>query len=150
VHWWLGLIGGTLNSGTLSATNGSLAGQGNVFVIGSSSASLVNNSFRNSTPSGQGRIDEFAIWHRVLTTNEVVAQFSALTFPPPTLSIAVSGTNAIISWPSSTDSGYGLQSTTNLASPNWLSAGASFVVGTNNVVTNSISGSAQFYRLTKP
>jgi hypothetical protein len=149
VKWWLGLIGGTLNSGTLSATNGALAGQGNVFVIGSSSASLVNNSFRNSTPSGQGRIDEFAIWHRLLLTNEVVAQFSALTFPPPTLSIAVSGTNAIISWPSSTDSGYSLQSTTNLASPNWLSAGASFVVGTNNVVTNSISGSAQFYRLTK-
>ena len=151
VKWWLGPVGGTLQSGFFSATNGSLAGQGNVFVIGNST-NFDKNSFRNSTPSGNGRIDEFAIWHRLLTTNDVVEQFSALTVsagPPPTLSIAVSGTNAIISWPSSTDSGYSLQSTTNLASPIWLSAGASFVVGTNNVVTNSISGSAQFYRLTK-
>jgi hypothetical protein len=65
------------------------------------------------------------------------------------LKIIASGTNAIISWPSSTDPGYALQFTTNLALPNWLGAGSPSIVGTNFVVTNSISYSAQFYRLTK-
>jgi hypothetical protein len=152
VKWWLGPVGGTLQSGFFSATNGSLAGQGNVFVIGNST-NFDKNSFRNSTPSGNGRIDEFAIWHRLLTTNDVVEQFSALTVsagPPPTLSIAVSGTNAIISWPSSTDSGYALQSTTNLALPIWSSAGTPATIGIQNVVTNALNLNAQFFRLTKP
>jgi hypothetical protein len=152
VNWWLARPGMTLQTGFFSATNGSLAGEGDIFYIGNSTDA--GSGFRavNSGRQSNGQVDEFTIWNRLLTTNEVAAQFSALsvsTGPPPTLSIAVSGTNAILSWPSSTDSGYGLQSTTNLASPNWLSAGASFVVGTNNVVTNSISGSAQFYRLKK-
>ena len=152
VNWWLARPGMTLQTGFFSATNGSLAGEGDIFCIGNDAS--FGSGFRavNTGRQSNGQVDEFTIWNRLLTTNEIVAQFSALSVsagPPPTLSIAVSGTNAIISWPSSTDSGYALQSTTNLALPNWLSAGASFVVGTNNVVTNSISSSAQFYRLKK-
>ena len=156
VQWWLGLLGTpnpTLNSGTLSAITNSLAGPGNVFVIGSST-NIVANSYRNSTPVGQGRIDEFAIWHRVLSGTEVTNQFNTLiasapSGPPPTLSIVASGTNAIISWPSSTDSGYGLQSTTNLALPTWSTAGTPAIVGSQYVVTNALNLQAQFYRLKK-
>jgi hypothetical protein len=152
VHWWVGRPGATLQSSFFSAISNSLAGAGNTFWIGNQAGG--GNAFRyqNSSYTGNGQVSQFTIWNRLLTTNEVAAQFGALSVsagPPPTLSIAVSGTNAIISWPSSTDPGYGLQSTTNLMSPNWLSAGASYVVGTNNVVTNSISSSAQFYRLKK-
>jgi hypothetical protein len=152
VNWWLARPGMTLQTGFFSATIGSLAGEGDTFYIGNSTDA--GSGFRavNTGRQSNGQVDEFTIWNRLLTTNEVAAQFSALSVsagPPPKLSIAISGSNAILSWPSSTDSGYGLQSTTNLASPNWLSAGASAVVGTNNVVTNSISGSAQFYRLKK-
>jgi hypothetical protein len=151
----VGRPGATLQSGFFSAISNSLAGAGNPFYIGNQvGGGGSGNAFRyqNSSYTGNGQISQFTIWNRLLTTNEVAAQFGALSVsagPPPTLSIAVSGTNAIISWPSSTDPGYGLQSTTNLMSPNWLSAGASYVVGTNNVVTNSISSSAQFYRLKK-
>jgi hypothetical protein len=150
-HWWVGRPGTTLQSSFFSATSNSLAGAGNVFYIGNQAGGGSAFRYQNSS-TGNGQISQFTIWNRLLTTNEVAAQFNALSVsagPPPTLSIAVSVSNVILSWPSSTDSGYGLQSTTNLASPNWLSAGTSVVVGTNNVVTNSISGSAQFYRLKK-
>jgi hypothetical protein len=149
-HWWVGRPGTTLQSGFFSAVSNSLAGAGNTFWIGNQASGGNGFRYQKNSHTGNGQISQFTIWNRLLTTNEVAAQFSALSVPPPTLSIAVSGTNAILSWPSSTDPGYGLQSTTNLVLPNWLSAGAAYVVGTNNVVTNSISSNAQFYRLKKP
>jgi hypothetical protein len=69
--------------------------------------------------------------------------------PPPTLGITASGTNAIISWLSSTDPGFVLQSTTNLASPTWSSAGTPATIGNQNIVTNALNWNAQFYRLKK-
>jgi hypothetical protein len=154
VTWWLGLLGAaspTLNTGTLSALSNSLAGQGTVFIIGSST-NLVSNSFRNSTPVGQGRMQDFAIWHRLLAGTEVTNQFNALlsvTGPAPTLGIAVNGTNAIISWPSSTSPSYALQSTTNLVTPAWVSAGAPVTIGPQFVVTNALNLNAQYFRLAK-
>jgi hypothetical protein len=90
----------------------------------------------------------------VLGGIEVTNQFNALIASapagaPPTLSIVASGTNVIISWPSSTDSGYGLQSTTNLVSPAWITAGTPATVGSQYVVTNALNLQAQFYRLKK-
>lgn len=69
--------------------------------------------------------------------------------PPPTLGITASGTNAIISWLSGTDPGFVLQSTTNLASPIWSSAGTPATIGNQNIVTNALNWNAQFYRLKK-
>ena len=64
-----------------------------------------------------------------------------LTLPvPPLLAIARSGTNVILSWPAS---GYTLQSTTNLASPQWIP------VSGQNTVTNPIAGTQMFYRLSQ-
>ncbi|HXI69433.1 MAG TPA: hypothetical protein VNN22_03640 [Verrucomicrobiae bacterium] len=154
VTWWLGLLGTAnpaLNSGTLSAITNSLAGQGNVFIIGSST-NLTANTFRNSTPTSQGRIQDFAIWQRVLAGTEVTNQFQALVTSSgtaPVLSITTSGSNVILAWPSSTDPGYGLQSTTNLTTTSWISGGTASTVGAQFVVTNALSSTAQFYRLKK-
>jgi hypothetical protein len=152
VNWWVGRPGTTLQSGFFSATNGSLAGQGDVFYLGNESNDGSAFRYQKNSHTGNGQISQVATWNRVLSGSEVTNQFSALSVsavPPPVLKIISSGTNAIISWPSSTDPGYVLQSTTNLALPNWLGAGSPSIVGTNFVVTNSISQSAQFYRLTK-
>jgi hypothetical protein len=152
VNWWLGLPGGTLNSGNLSATTGSLAGAGSTFVIGNTPT--FGSPFRQAS-GAPGYIADFAIWQNyVLTGNDVTNQFNVLVAssasgPAPTLNIAVSGSNVILSWPSGTDSGYGLQSTPSLASPAWNSAGSPNVVGTEYVVTNALSPQVQFYRLKK-
>ena len=153
VHWWLAqLPGGTLRSGSFTATNGSLAGEGDIFVIGNDKTFA--NGFRDVSASraSNGQVDQFAIWHRLLMTNEITAQFNALSVsagPPPTLSIVLSGGNVVLSWPSSTDPAFALQSTPSLSSPAWSGAGTPAVVGTNNVVTNTISPNANFYRLSK-
>ena len=152
VTWWLGVPGQALKSGTLNALNGSLAGQGNLFIFGDST-NLVSNSFRNSTPSGQGRMQEFAIWHRTLSGTEVTNQFNALVSTPvvtaPLLSITLSGSNVILTWPSSTDPGYNLQSTADLTSPSWGSAGSASIVGNQYAVTNTLTPATLFYRLMK-
>ena len=72
-----------------------------------------------------------------------------LTLPPsspPALSILLNGRQSVLSWPASA-SNYVLQSTTNLASPNW--ATVSYAMPTNSVtVTNS--SPAQYFRLANP
>ena len=154
--WWLAPLtpagNGVMTNGSFSVEVGSLAGDGLTFVIGNNTN--FNSAYRNSTPTGNGQVDEFAIWNRLLTGTEVTNQFNALVTPipsgpPPMLSIVASGINVIISWPSSTDPGYGLQSTTNLAAPVWIDAGAPATVSSQYVVTNALSMKAQFYRLKK-
>jgi uncharacterized repeat protein (TIGR03803 family) len=71
----------------------------------------------------------------------------------PQLTILPSETNSILTWPTNYAgfdyTGYTLQSTTNLVSPAvWTTnSSAPVVVNGQNVVTNSITGSQQFYRL---
>jgi uncharacterized repeat protein (TIGR03803 family) len=68
----------------------------------------------------------------------------SLTLPSlaPTLNIISTSTNVIITWPNTT-LGYSLQSTTNLAVPVWINESGKFFV------TNSIVGTAKYYRLSK-
>jgi hypothetical protein len=150
VSWWLGQPGGSLQSGFFSALPSSLAGQGNVFVVGNNTN--FNSGLRNSTPSGAGSVDEVATWNRLLGTNEIAAQFGALSIPklPPVLSITASAGNVILSWPSSTDPGFLLESTPSLSPASWSGAGAAVVVGNQYVVTNSVTPGDSFYRLRKP
>ena len=152
VDWWVGRPGTELQSGFFSAASGSRAGEGDIFYLGNTVDD--NAGFRNQSASftGNGQISQIAIWNRLLSTNEVAAQFSALTVPPtpPTLSIARSGANVILSWPASADPAFVLQSSPGLSSPAWSNAGSPVVVGTNNVVTNAISpNNVSFYRLMK-
>jgi uncharacterized repeat protein (TIGR03803 family) len=65
------------------------------------------------------------------------------SIPPPELTIVRAGTNVIVTWATS-DVGFTLQSTTNLASPAvWSAVAGQFAV------TNPIAGTAMLYRLSK-
>jgi uncharacterized repeat protein (TIGR03803 family) len=60
----------------------------------------------------------------------------------PLLTITPAGTNVILTWPMNAP-GFNLQSTTNLASPNWATIGGQFAV------TNPASGAQKFFRLSQ-
>jgi uncharacterized repeat protein (TIGR03803 family) len=74
----------------------------------------------------------------------------ALPLPPapPALSVSLSGSMLVLTWPTNA-TGFALQFATNLAPPVfWSGVGPSpVVVNGLNTVTNSSSGGAQFYRL---
>jgi hypothetical protein len=70
----------------------------------------------------------------------------------PQLTIVPSGGNVVLSWPTNYAgfdyTGYKLQSTTNLGSPVWTTnSAAPVVVNGQNTVTNPISGTQHFFRL---
>lgn len=69
---------------------------------------------------------------------------------PPSLSIARSGANVVLRWPTNSP-GFTLKSATNLVSPIlWTTASpAPVVVNGQNTVTNSTSGRQNYYRLEK-
>jgi len=80
----------------------------------------------------------------------------SLSLPvPPQLSIIPSGDNVILTWPTNAAgfdySGFTLQSTTNLGSSAvWITnSPPPVVVNGRNTVTNPISGTQQFYRLSQ-
>jgi uncharacterized repeat protein (TIGR03803 family) len=79
----------------------------------------------------------------------------SLSYPSPRLTITPSGTNVNLTWPSTVAgfsySAYTLQSTTNLAPPTvWATnSPAPVVVNGQNGVTNSITGTQQFFRLSQ-
>jgi uncharacterized repeat protein (TIGR03803 family) len=62
---------------------------------------------------------------------------------PPTLTIALAGTNAIVTWPTNV-TGFNLESATNLPSAIWNPVTGQYSV------TNPISGRQKFYRLKSP
>jgi len=74
----------------------------------------------------------------------------SLSLPLPQLAIIQSGTNVVLSWLANF-TGFTVQSTTNLVSPAvWTPvAPAPVVVNGQNTVTNPISGTQQFYRLSQ-
>jgi len=63
--------------------------------------------------------------------------------------MTMSSTNVIIAWPSE-NTGFSVQSLTNLGSANWTTVGSGTVVNGMNVVTNTPTGQVQFYRLYHP
>ncbi len=78
--------------------------------------------------------------------------FTATFNPPPHLTVMISATNVVLTWPTNSYGGRGiylLVSTTNLASQaGWtaVSPGPVLLNG-QNTVTNSITGTQQFYSL---
>jgi len=71
-------------------------------------------------------------------------------FIPPSLTILASGPSVILTWPTNYAE-FTLQSTTNLISPAvWTTVSPGPVVANGqNAVTNLISGTQQFYRLSQ-
>jgi glucuronoarabinoxylan endo-1,4-beta-xylanase len=76
------------------------------------------------------------------------AQASATPQAPPLLNVSLTGANLMFSWP--LVSGFSLQSTTNLASGNWVTVSAvPQIVGTNWQVTLPATNAIQFFRLSQ-
>jgi len=76
--------------------------------------------------------------------------FRLTIVPEPQLTIIPSETYVILTWPTNY-SGFTLQSTTNLGSSVWSSVSPGpVVIGGQNVVINTISGTQRFYRLSSP
>lgn len=77
---------------------------------------------------------------------------STYTPPPPLLTIQRASASAVrLLWPAEDNRIFTLQSCTNLTSPNWLTGSPPpAILGWNNVVTNPISDSQEFYRLASP
>lgn len=74
-----------------------------------------------------------------------------LTIVPeaPVMTILPSNRNLVLTWPTNA-TGFVLQSTTNLASPVWTTnSAAPVVLNGQNTVTNLISGTPQFFRLSQ-
>ena len=86
------------------------------------------------------------------TANSVIVSVSAvLTVPRPTLRIeSLSASSVRLLWPTN-ELPFRLQSNTNINTTNWITATPPPVtLGTNNLVTNTITGSQKFYRLVYP
>lgn len=92
----------------------------------------------------------FQITYSGGTGNDVVLA-RLVTPPPPRLTIERAGINSVrLLWPTN-DPPFSLQTVTNLSAANWSAAlPIPIVAGTNNVLTNSASSIAQFYRLVSP
>ena len=75
-----------------------------------------------------------------------VFEFTLPPLSPPVLSILLNGHQSILSWPAYA-ANYVLQTTTNLASPNWVTISGTMSV-TSYTVTNSLP--MQYFRLANP
>ena len=159
IHYYLGVAGQPASflssgfvqrGGTGNISSTAILGTNGPFVL-SGKQPPANSGSGFQTGGNPGLVDELATWNLQLSAGQIADQFSALILSsggqPPLLSISASGTNATISWPSSTDPGFVLESTTNLVSPTWVSAGTPVVIGDQNVVTNALVPEPHFYRL---
>jgi methionine-rich copper-binding protein CopC len=85
-----------------------------------------------------------------VTLFSVTTTGGSATGPAPGLTIIPAGTNVLVEWPTNA-TGYTLQYSTDLASSAWsTNLPAPGIVSTNRVVTNGISGTQRFFRLSKP
>jgi uncharacterized repeat protein (TIGR03803 family) len=155
-----------LSGNTLYGTafSGGSSGSGTVFAINTNGTgfTILHSFTLNDNSNTDGADPQTAL---ILSGNTLYGTASSggsagdgtvfsLSFPPQ-LSITPSGANVILTWPTNdagfSYSGYALQSTTNLASPAvWATnSPAPVVVNGQNAVTNPISGTQQFYRLSQ-
>jgi hypothetical protein len=107
-------------------------------------------------PMYQGSINEFRIYEGALTASQVAATFAAgpnalPVLTPPSLTVAASGGNVVISWPTNGTAGYVLQSVGTLApATTWTNVTAAPVIsGPNYQVTQPATGGQQYFKLTK-
>ena len=168
-------LGGVILSGnTLYGTTsaGGPYGQGTVFAVNTNGMGFSNlHSFTaasgsellgtNSDGANPGPFGGLIISGNTLYGTAAVAGIYgngtvfSITLPAPQLTIILSGTNVVLAWPTNvagfSADGYTLQSTTNLVSPAVWSpvVPGPVIVSGQLTVTNPISGTQQFYRLSQ-
>jgi autotransporter-associated beta strand protein len=139
---------------TLQGTLGFASSLSNQFVlIRNDGADPVVGNF-NGLPSGNSLSlggESFRISYTGGDGNDVVLTQTTGSFRPRLTIQRISPTAVRLLWPTNQAAGFSLQTQTNLANSPWLAATpAPVVVGTNHVVTNSVSGRQSYYRLLKP
>jgi autotransporter-associated beta strand protein len=144
----LGTVG--LSNATLHATLGFQSASSNTFtIVDNDGADAVIGTFNGLGQNAILTINgiPFRITYTGGTGNDVVlTQLLGL----PILSILRASTNVVLSWPTNV-TGFMLESRTNVNSGIWMAVSpAPVVIGTNNVVTNAVTGAQQYYRLRNP
>jgi uncharacterized repeat protein (TIGR03803 family) len=143
-------FGSPYDCGTVFAVNIDGAG----FTVLHSFTATVGSNATNS--DGFYPMPEMVLWGKTLygvasgggkSGNGTI--YSILLPGPPQLSLIKSGTKVILSWPTN-NVGFTLQSTTNLSTAAWTNVSSTpVVVKTNNAVTNALSGTQMFFRLSQ-
>jgi uncharacterized repeat protein (TIGR03803 family) len=158
----LALAGDTLYGTT---TSGGSRGNGTIFAIntnGSRFTTLYSFTATSGTAGtnsdGADPREEVIFWGNTLygtalaggtSGNGTIFSLSLAPVTPPELTIVSSAGNIVLSWPSSV-TGLNLQSATNFISPAWAVVSKTpVVVNSLNTVTNPITGSQQFFRLSQ-
>src|SRR5665213_1236776 len=136
-------FGGNSDAGTVFAVN----------TDGTSFTTLYSFTATSGSPYGNLTISGNTLYGTAVLggTNGAGTVFS-ITLPQPQLTINRSAANVVLIWPTNTAGlTFTLQSTTNLVSPaGWnIVSPVSAVVSGQNTVTNPISGTQQFYRLSQ-
>jgi uncharacterized repeat protein (TIGR03803 family) len=154
------LSGSTLYGTT---TLGTASGNGTVFSLGTNGSGFTTlHSFTatngpastnsdGATPYGDLIISGNTLYGTANSGgNSGLGTVFSILLPLPQLTIVLSGSSFILSWPSGA-SGFALQSATSLApQPVWsTNSPAPVLVNGLNVVTNSISGTQRFFRLSQ-
>jgi uncharacterized repeat protein (TIGR03803 family) len=159
---WSGLIrsGNTLFG---TAYNGGIYGHGTVFKVHTDGSGFTTLHSFTYGSDGAGPIGGLILTNNTLYGTADLGGISgagtvfslSLPSPPLLLTILPSGTNVMLSWPANVDgfdyTGFNLQSTTNLGSPSVWSTNSlvPVIINGQNRVTNSISATQQFYRLSQ-
>jgi hypothetical protein len=115
--------------------------------------SFIGRSMFNLDPFLSGSVDEFRIYRGALTAAQVASDYAAgpnaLPTPAPSLGIALGNGRVIISWSTNNTAGYVLQTSTDLKGI-WSDSGLTpSAQNGQNVVIDTISSRAKFYRLSK-
>lgn len=121
------------------------------YTLGLDTTNFIGQSLYTGDPGLLANVDEFRIYNGALTQSQIQADYAAgpNSLPGPSVTIAPSGKNVIISWPVAGSSGLTLlESATIDASASWSAVpGTPTVVGSNNQMTVPISGKTEFFRL---
>jgi uncharacterized repeat protein (TIGR03803 family) len=147
-----------LSGNTLYGTayEGDSSGHGGVFKVnidGSGFANLYRftGGTDGANPVGGLILSDYTLYGTAYGggSSEKGTVFSLSLPAPSQLAILRSGTNVILTWPT-IFAGFTLESTTNLSPEVWITGSPGpVVVNGQNTVTNPISGTQQFYRLSQ-
>ena len=149
-------VNGTVNnlaSATLNATLGFASGIGNSFtIIDNDGTEAVTNTFLGLPEGATLNLSgtPFVISYVGGSGNDVVLTQLTAT-QQPVLNLSLFGTNrAVLSW-ATNFTGFTLEANTNVNATIWASVpDVPAISGTNNVVTNLVSGLENYYRLRGP
>jgi uncharacterized repeat protein (TIGR03803 family) len=143
------ILGGPSGNGTVFCLNTDGTGFTNLYLFSALVSSAYNSDGANPM---SGLILSSNTLYGTTSGGGLNASGSAYTItlpPPPATAIARAGTNVVVTWPGSAP-GVTLQSTTNLAAPAWATVTpAPSLINGLNTVTNALSGTQKFYRLSR-